>query len=538
MLPRLELAAGRRPRGAEEEDLQREGGPWNRATQSGQGKGGKVGMMAEHARPAPRRPGRGRSEAAARKGQGKVRRKVVPRRGLGIQRRSTEDGVCQSARETTSKQTRSKSVPGMDPQGQLQVVQSARESTRPRWNGSVRVKQAVVSDNVIAGDPSGEAFILRSFLMERFELGPPPKKPRPPPPKTKNDLHQQGVRFLAELWPMCLFSGSDDGVGVLTQLDRDSHRERVVGVFEGHTGALVQACAFGARLLLTGSDDATVRVWDRDDPASAFALEGHSAPITRLLALYQSNEAVSASRDGTLRIWNLPDRSCVRVLADHHGGVCQMELVRRWDGWPLAFSPDGGFKLWDRDQGTLSLEGNIPGFYTSHVLCAEEDFLCVGCDDGAICVFRLKDGPTREIAPAHELRASSHQATVQRTLRHEAQTLLFAGFQNGDISLFNLGAGMCLRSVRAHRGWVMDLRLRRVPATDDVTVASCASNGTVRTCSLLLDDAVRRIPHANCVFRVAFAGPYLYSAGADSLVHRNSLLNVSPPCKPNKLTPA
>jgi len=90
--------------------------------------------------------------------------------------------------------------------------------------------------------------------------------------------------------------------------------------------------------LATGSDDATVQLWDLTDPAHPTPLgqplTGHTNAVTSVAFSPDGHTLASASSDHTIRLWNLTDPThptpLGQPLTGHTSAV-----------FSLAFSPDG-----------------------------------------------------------------------------------------------------------------------------------------------------------------------------------------------------
>ena len=105
-----------------------------------------------------------------------------------------------------------------------------------------------------------------------------------------------------------------------------------LGVILGHTGA-VTALAFApdGRTLISGSTDATIRLWDvTSKQILKKTLEGHLAAVQGLAFAPDGKSFASASRDKSVRLWDVATGREVRPLGSHDANACC-----------VAFSPDG-----------------------------------------------------------------------------------------------------------------------------------------------------------------------------------------------------
>jgi cytochrome c len=124
-------------------------------------------------------------------------------------------------------------------------------------------------------------------------------------------------------------------------------------VLEGHHSN-VNAVAFspdGTRLL-SGSYDATLRLWQVADGALLATLRGHDFGVTSVAFTPDGRRAVSASVDETVRIWDLARGVQLAALVGHEGPVFGIAVSA--DG---RLAASGGIDhtviVWDLDSGTF-----------------------------------------------------------------------------------------------------------------------------------------------------------------------------------------
>ena len=168
-------------------------------------------------------------------------------------------------------------------------------------------------------------------------------------------------------------------------------------------------------LLASGSDDETVRIWNRQTGQCIKTLEGHSGRVRGVAFHPDGRLLASGSEDGSIRLWDLTTWDCIAVLEGH----LQRVLT-------LAFSPDGKFlasgsndaivRIWSLREQTLqpitvgpahSLHGHT-GQIRSVCFHANPPLLASASEDGTIKLWDVKDSP--------EVGESTVEATCVNTL--------------------------------------------------------------------------------------------------------------------------
>ncbi len=82
--------------------------------------------------------------------------------------------------------------------------------------------------------------------------------------------------------------------------------------------------------IVTGSYDATVRVWDAGTGEEVKILRGHEGYVWSAVFSPDGERIVTGSYDNTARIWDVGTGEEIVVLSGHSGEV-----------WSAAFGPDG-----------------------------------------------------------------------------------------------------------------------------------------------------------------------------------------------------
>ncbi|KZT72878.1 WD40 repeat-like protein [Daedalea quercina L-15889] len=133
-----------------------------------------------------------------------------------------------------------------------------------------------------------------------------------------------------------LASGSQDKTAKIWEIDFMATgagvrgEVRLLGTCKGHKRG-VWCVRFGRaeRVLATGSGDKTVKLWSLDDFTCLKTFEGHTNSVLRVDFVNAGMQLVSSASDGLVKLWNVRDEECIATMDNHEDKV-----------WALAVSKD------------------------------------------------------------------------------------------------------------------------------------------------------------------------------------------------------
>jgi len=351
------------------------------------------------------------------------------------------------------------------------------------------------------------------------------------------------------------FSRHCTGLIAVDTLGIRHHSSRAVMLLTGHFGA-VRSIAYSSparRLLASGSEDGTVRVWDtrtgeealpplysddgpvlsvdfaRNDRWIASGCEagivsiwdvtshqkddqrlgGHAGPVNCVVFSQDSTLLASASDDKTVRLWNPEEGTLITVLSNH------TEWVNR-----LSFSPDGQvlvsisedrtIRLWNRTGKAVRKPLEPTGAYDLDF--SPDGDMIAGAFDDEVIIWK------------------SHSGEIVMRLHADARTHSIRFSPNGRMLVAACGQGIRMWTLQSnhvniacsdifgHAGEVYSA----IFSQDGLHIASASEDGTIRIWSAKgSQSAVRPLPaHASAVNAVAVSrdGAFIVSGSDDQSV--------------------
>ncbi|KAF2764335.1 WD40 repeat-like protein [Teratosphaeria nubilosa] len=181
-------------------------------------------------------------------------------------------------------------------------------------------------------------------------------------------------------------------------------------VFKGHTNG-VMCLQFDDSVLITGSYDSTVKVWDINTGRELRTLTGHTSGIRCLQ--FDDNKLMTGSLDHTLKLWNWKTGECLRTFNAHTGGIISLHFTA--DGRYVASgSMDNTIRVWDSlTKQTWQMRGHTD--WVNSVRVDEQSRTLFSASDDL--TVRLWDLDTRECVKVFE----GHVGQVQQVLPMPAE---------------------------------------------------------------------------------------------------------------------
>ncbi|CAK7896228.1 cell division control protein 4 [[Candida] anglica] len=174
------------------------------------------------------------------------------------------------------------------------------------------------------------------------------------------------------VWKLPLVSEDDSDISDNTTpvpTEAGAENPYLVAILSGHTHSVRSVSGYG-NIILSGSYDTTVRVWDLlDNGRCKHVLSGHQDKIYSTALDFQNKRCFSGSMDATINVWDFEKGKLLHTLEGHGSLVGLLELSKEY---LVSAAADATLRVWNPESGrNLSkLEG-----HTAAITCFQHDNL-------------------------------------------------------------------------------------------------------------------------------------------------------------------
>jgi len=317
------------------------------------------------------------------------------------------------------------------------------------------------------------------------------------------------------------------------------HPHYITGRHDGPVRAVTVGVRNGQPVIISGSDDGTVRVWDLESGALTLGPLSHDGPVRAVAVGVRHGRPVIISGGGTVQVWDLESGAPVLSPLSHEGPVSAVAVGVR-HGRPVIISGsgvDGTVRVWDLESGEpafgpLSHDGPVSAVAVG---VRHGRPVIISGGGGTVQVWGLESGePVLGLLTGHDWGVG----TVAVGVRHGQPVIISGGGGDGTVRVWDLESSEPALGPLTGHHWAVGTVAVGVRHGQPVIISGGGGDGTVRVWDLESGEPALGplTGHDGGVFAVAVGvrqgQPVIISGGWDGTVRVWDLESGEPALSP------
>ncbi|XP_059297908.1 protein TORMOZ EMBRYO DEFECTIVE-like, partial [Lycium ferocissimum] len=265
--------------------------------------------------------------------------------------------------------------------------------------------------------------------------------------------------------------------------------------FVGHNEEIADMKFLGddEQFLAAATSVEQVRVYDLQSMSCSYVLSGHTDIILCLDTCVSSSGGtliVTGSKDNNVRLWDCENKACVGIGIGHMGAVGAVAFSKKHRNFFVSGSSDRTLKVWNMDSVsdnneeiiTLKAKGVVAAHdkdINSLAVAPNDSLVCSGSQDRTACIWRLPD-------LVSVVTLKGHKRGIWSVEFSPVDYCVITASGDKTIKIWAISDGSCLKTFEGHLSSV----LRASFLTHGTQFVSCGADGLVKLWTVKTNECI------------------------------------------------
>ncbi|RLM74595.1 transducin beta-like protein 3 [Panicum miliaceum] len=236
-----------------------------------------------------------------------------------------------------------------------------------------------------------------------------------------------------------------------------------------------------------------VRVYDVASMSCSYVLAGHTEIVVCIDTCVSSSGKtliVTGSKDNTVRLWDAERRSCIGTGKGHLGAVGSVAFSKKSKNFFVSGSSDRTIKIWTWDDTLGDVDDEVPlrakAVVAAHdkdinslVVSPNDGLVCSGSEDRTACIWKLPNLVSSVVLKGHKRGIWSVEFSP-------VEQCVMTSSGDRTIKIWSVADGSCLKTFEGHTSSV----LRASFLSRGTQVISCGSDGLVKLWTIKTNECI------------------------------------------------
>lgn len=147
----------------------------------------------------------------------------------------------------------------------------------------------------------------------------------------------------------------------------DYQKKKNILTLKGHTKTVRCICTINEKLIISGSADKTLRIWDIEKEKNTKILRGHTETVT--CCIYINDVIISGSKDKTVKVWDIKKAEVIYNYTSHTSAVRCLNYIN--NNQIVSAGDDSIIRIWEvsgkKGKELETLKGHEDGVFDTTI---------------------------------------------------------------------------------------------------------------------------------------------------------------------------
>lgn len=236
-----------------------------------------------------------------------------------------------------------------------------------------------------------------------------------------------------------------------------------------------------------------VRVHDVASMSCSYVLAGHTEIVVCLDTCVSASGktlVVTGSKDNTVRLWDMEKRSCIGTGKGHLGAIGCVAFSKKSKNFFVSGSSDRTIKVWSWDDTLIDADGEVSLKAKAGVAAHDKDInslsvspndglVCSGSEDRTACIWKLPNLVSSVVLKGHKRGIWSVEFSP-------VEQCVITSSGDRTVKIWHVTDGSCLKTFEGHTSSVLKASF----LSRGTQFVSCGSDGLVKLWTIKTSECI------------------------------------------------
>ncbi len=232
-------------------------------------------------------------------------------------------------------------------------------------------------------------------------------------------------------------------------------------------------------ILITASDDKTIRLWNANDGKRICTLKGHEQGVTCLAISQNTQYLLSGSKDGSIKLWDILQQKEIRTFKGHNAEVKSIVFFDNSENF-ISGDVNGTLQYWktNKSKSLETIEAHKNSI-NQIVISPDLKYFLTASSDNSIKIWN------KNSLKVYRNYSIDNQLINSLAFTSDSRNF-YSAASDGTVKIWRINSSKHLNTIEIHQLAINSIQL----SSDDRYLFTASDDGTIKTTDLISHETI------------------------------------------------